>query len=555
MTAGLTLKGSGRTRVIGHLAALLLVPVVGYALLRYAPALDTDFADRVFWVFAILPGLTAVLNFLLSVDPHYELSRRAVEPYLQVRRRQIRLHGAEHQGWERAVTDMRPSLASVVIGAGALTVVFALPAALSSPRRPSSLGLERSGAPTEPSRTPTTTPTAQLLHSLAGGSPPQSPTGPPAGPVVSRTVTPQTTSAPDVRTGHAPTTSGPILQSTAAAPTLVASPLDDSRPLSDGVIGLVFAGYGAYVYTFLLVIGRLNSSALTGKFLLTSSIRSGISLLLGYVVGVFGLFSAITTPKASLFLYFALGLFPSWALGALRNKAKEVFQPAETGCEVLPLCLVDGVEDGVIDRLAEIGITDVEHLATAEPVEFALRTLYPFNRVLDWVDQAILINYVKHAIADFRRQGIRSSIELATLYGDATLRMGTSTGVKPYPATTAGPSATSETSSSNTEGQRPPSENNTQVIDLEDSVARQTRAKAIITSLSQKTTFSEQSLYAIGRSLFEDYLVNRIWAYWQHVAEETRSAGGERQPDGQAASRPVVAADTQQVQPDVKPQL
>ena len=236
---------------------------------------------------------------------------------------------------------------------------------------------------------------------------------------------------------------------------------------------------------------RINSNGVTGKFLFNSAIRSAIAMIFGYAIGVFGLFAAATNAKTGLFLYFAVGVFPSWAFDAFRRRAKELFQQKETGCDVLPLCLVDGVEDGIIDRLAEVGVWDIQHLASADAPDLVMRTVFPLQRVLDWIDQAVLIKYVKNDISAFRRQGMRSAIELLAIYGDATGRM-------------------------ETDPERVKKGN------LEDPKIRKERAEKILDVLSQKTSFSKDSLYAIGRSLFEDAPLQRIWGYWQHVVPKAK---------------------------------
>jgi len=58
----------------------------------------------------------------------------------------------------------------------------------------------------------------------------------------------------------------------------------------------------------------------------------------------------------------------------------------------------------------------VQHLATAEPGELSDRTLLPLDRILDWIDQAMLIRYVRKHIAVCRPMGIRGAINLALVH-------------------------------------------------------------------------------------------------------------------------------------------
>jgi len=255
------------------------------------------------------------------------------------------------------------------------------------------------------------------------------------------------------------------------------------RPTVNGLAGLVYAGYGAYIYTLILIISRLNSSALTGQFLAISSVRSAIALVLGFAAADTNIFSGLTANQG-LFVLFFIGLFPSWAMDAVRRKAQEIFKPREVGCDILPLCLIDGLDDGIADRLAELGVWDIQHITAADPFVLAAKSLYPLRRVIDWMDQAILISYVRGQVVHFRAVGVRGAIDYAVLYQDAI--------------------------------------GSTQVVQEFDSEEKEAayrkrladRANKILEALAQKTGLSDASLSAIGRSFYEDAVVNFIWEVW-----------------------------------------
>jgi hypothetical protein len=253
-------------------------------------------------------------------------------------------------------------------------------------------------------------------------------------------------------------------------------------PADEGLRGLVYAAYGAYLYAISLFVGRLGSAGLSGKFLVRLALRCSMSIVLGFVAGELLIFRTIVTEKQTLFVYFALGLFPAWAMGALRRKAKEVFSPDEKGCEALPPCLVDGLDDDTSDRLSELGITDIQHLATADPIELTLRTLLPLNRILDWIDQAMLISYVRGSIVAFRETGIRGAIDLSVLYGDITDQM-----------------------------------DKGETLDK-----RVARANDVFDSIAKKANMSTKTILVIARSLFEDENVSLIWDLWQGAPTATK---------------------------------
>jgi hypothetical protein len=181
--------------------------------------------------------------------------------------------------------------------------------------------------------------------------------------------------------------------------------------------GFIFAALGAFVSVMWRMIKRINSNALTARFLFTAALRSAIAMMIGLAAGQFDLFGFLNPNGPRETVLFLTGLFTDWALDALRSRARTVFDPAANQTvDQLPLNMVDGLDDGVIDILDEIGIWDIEHLATCEPSELTLRTLYPFNRVADWIDQAVLINYLRRNIPAARDLGIRGAIDLMLLY-------------------------------------------------------------------------------------------------------------------------------------------
>jgi hypothetical protein len=226
--------------------------------------------------------------------------------------------------------------------------------------------------------------------------------------------------------------------------------------------GIIYAGLGAYVYTVILTISRLNASALGAKFLFLCTLRTAIALVLGFCGSQIIPFSqgASDTSTASTeqpapdtetevvvsasghgstkggrhatnrpvspgptgngaanFTYFALGLFPNLAWTLLSRRAREALQVSYEGDEVLSVRLIQGIDTSVEDRLAEMGIQDVQHLAAADPEYLALKTVYPLRRVVDWIDQAVLIKHVGKDVTVFRRFGIAKATTLFELLG------------------------------------------------------------------------------------------------------------------------------------------
>ena len=186
-------------------------------------------------------------------------------------------------------------------------------------------------------------------------------------------------------------------------------------------MGIVFAGYGTYVSTLWFMLGRLNAHALSPRFLLNSTLKASIGILIGFIaamsVGFFGKPESTTTSEMLLFM---VGFFHDWALGYIRKKAVELFQVNQTGnAQELPLAMIEGVDDAAADLLDELGISTVQHLATQSPVELSMRSLYPIKRVIDWIDQALLTLNFRDKIVAAREVGVRGMTEFIAIYEQA----------------------------------------------------------------------------------------------------------------------------------------
>lgn len=177
--------------------------------------------------------------------------------------------------------------------------------------------------------------------------------------------------------------------------------------------GLAYAGYGAYISTLWLMLVRLNASALSPRFLMNSALKASIAMLIGFVASSNQIFTSTTAMPSLCFL---IGLFHTFALTALKRTAMTTFGVSQpSGPADLSVRLLEGVDDDAADVLEELGITSVQHLATMHAAEVCGRSLYPRDRVLDWIDQSILALHTNGRIGDLRAIGIRSAFALITV--------------------------------------------------------------------------------------------------------------------------------------------
>ena len=234
--------------------------------------------------------------------------------------------------------------------------------------------------------------------------------------------------------------------------------------LAGGEEGLVYAGLGVYTLIVLRTIGRLNSGQLHARFLLTAAMRATVALMLGYFVGLTKYF-----PEAHTYAEFMVGLFYPLFVESLQDKAVELFSRKKPVTEPKELQLIDGIDDDTADILTELSLTDVQHMASADPAVLTLRSLYPFERVVDWINQAMLIRRFGDRIAKLRELEIRGIVDWIPLM-------------------------------------QPIAEN----------TARAADAQVVLQKIADATGESIEAIRMFGYATYGDYKANLFWRLWQH---------------------------------------
>jgi hypothetical protein len=182
--------------------------------------------------------------------------------------------------------------------------------------------------------------------------------------------------------------------------------------------GLIYSGYGAYISTLWYLLARLNASALSPRFLVNSAVKASIAMFIGCAVGHELFAGAIGIGSAGMatnMFCFLIGLFHPLAMKSLKKTAIKTFGGQVVADADSPVLLIDGINDEAADLLEELGIASIQHLATANVPELAERSLYPQERILDWVDQAILAVHTGGRIREFQTAGIHSATDMLAL--------------------------------------------------------------------------------------------------------------------------------------------
>lgn len=106
---------------------------------------------------------------------------------------------------------------------------------------------------------------------------------------------------------------------------------------------------------------------------------------------------------------FALGFFPLLAVQWLSRTAYTALRVARSRSDEMPLSLIEGISQFHETRLRDLGIDDIQNLASVNIPFLLINTTFSAQQVIDWVDQAILCVHLEpNEIAIFRHGRIRT---------------------------------------------------------------------------------------------------------------------------------------------------
>jgi hypothetical protein len=196
------------------------------------------------------------------------------------------------------------------------------------------------------------------------------------------------------------------------------------------LIGALRFGFlGAYFFLLSLLIRRYFQNDLRPAAYLAGIVRVVTVLLL--VVGVDQVFAMQNVPIGEPYapenaVAFVIGVFPTVGMQLLRRTIGKITGSFRGGLEPpFPLSQLDGMDIWSESRLLEAGVEDVQHLATANLVDVVLGARISTERIVDWVDQALLllrtglprIDNLREptTYADLRALSVRSSTDLLEL--------------------------------------------------------------------------------------------------------------------------------------------
>lgn len=153
---------------------------------------------------------------------------------------------------------------------------------------------------------------------------------------------------------------------------------------------LSFGFMGSYLFLGQILMRRYFQADLRASAFVTGYVRIVSSLVVIAVLQV-TLFPHVR-PEVALAVAFIVGWFPNVGLQwVVRVVSRALRGPVPSLEPAYPLNRLDGLNVWYEARLLEEGIEDLQELATAKIVDVMLHTRVPVARLVDWVDQALLL--------------------------------------------------------------------------------------------------------------------------------------------------------------------
>jgi hypothetical protein len=196
-----------------------------------------------------------------------------------------------------------------------------------------------------------------------------------------------------------------------------------------------FAFLGAYLFSLQMIFRRYVRQDLGASAYVQFSLRIVFAVIGTWVFveadriaagdNVQAAYTNAAHPGGRLLVAgFIIGMFPRVVWQFLSAMGRKLFGWGLPSLEArLPLSDLDGLTVFHETRFEEEGIENIPNMATADVVDLMLNTRFPPNRIIDWVDQAILYTQLGPATdaepsqrAKLRQQGIRTATGLLEAY-------------------------------------------------------------------------------------------------------------------------------------------
>ncbi len=173
-----------------------------------------------------------------------------------------------------------------------------------------------------------------------------------------------------------------------------------------------FAFLGAYFFVLQMLVRRFFQNDLKPTAYVNATMRIIIVILLVWVLDPLLPDSLGQAERSAI--AFAIGVFPAIGWQALQSVVAVLLKRAVPSLEAKdPLSELDGMNVWYEARLVEEGIDGVQNLATVDIGNALLRTRIPPERLINWIDQALLRMHARKGdVEHLKRFGIHKATDL-----------------------------------------------------------------------------------------------------------------------------------------------
>jgi len=197
-------------------------------------------------------------------------------------------------------------------------------------------------------------------------------------------------------------------------------PLGDSQALAPNPMPLAYGFLGAYVFGLGSLVRQYVTddlqlryyASLTNRYVTVFVLAWLVTLLVDAESG-----GSPSSPGNYLLAAFVVGLFPATGLRVAQRAGTAALGIFIKGFkEHQPLSLLDGLHAYHEDRLLLEGIENLQNLSCANIVDLMLKTRYPVEQIVDWIDQALLHLHARGRVEDFQKSGLRTATDFLDTY-------------------------------------------------------------------------------------------------------------------------------------------
>jgi tetratricopeptide (TPR) repeat protein len=193
-------------------------------------------------------------------------------------------------------------------------------------------------------------------------------------------------------------------------------------------LSLVFYSFlGAYAFSVQLLIRRYNTFDLQPQVyssILTRMLVAAVITFVGASVIEFAGGDLATTnvtgedaPKAwAAVLAFIIGYFPDRGIRWFIWQTNRTLNQSDDAANALSLKRILGISTWHEARLIEMGIDDVQNLATVDIGKMLLSTRFDTQEIIHWIDQAILLTKVRDKYDRYKSANINTFHEYRSRY-------------------------------------------------------------------------------------------------------------------------------------------